>query len=65
MKIVLNGETVAVEATALPEILAELGYGDARVATAVNESFVAAGARDGVRLEPGDRLEVVAPKQGG
>lgn len=65
MRITLNGEPAEVSASALAEVLAELGYGEERVATAVNERFVPAAARGGVALAPGDRLEVVAPKQGG
>lgn len=65
MQIVVNGETADVRAEALPAVLAELGYGGAKVATAVNEDFVPVAARDGVTLRPGDRLEVVTPRQGG
>lgn len=52
-------------ATRLPDLLDELGFGGARVATAVNEDFVAVRDRGTVRLNAGDRLEVVAPMQGG
>jgi sulfur carrier protein len=45
--------------------LHELGYGEAVVATALNGEFVAAGSRPGARLTEGDRLEVLAPMQGG
>ena len=65
MRIILNGEPRDVRATLLPDILNELGFGEARVATAVNEDFVAVGLRAQVSLTEGDRLEVVAPMQGG
>ena len=65
MQIILNGEPRDVRATLLPDILIELGFGDARVATAVNEDFVAVGDRRSASLSEGDRLEVVAPMQGG
>lgn len=66
MKITVNGAPHDIAAATLEAALAELGYPDeARVATAVNESFVPAGARAGHALEPGDRLEVLAPMQGG
>ena len=65
MQIILNGEPRDVHATLLPDILNELGFGNARVATAVNEDFVAVGLRAQVSLTEGDRLEVVAPMQGG
>ncbi|WP_212522790.1 sulfur carrier protein ThiS [Actibacterium sp. MT2.3-13A] len=65
MIITVNGETVAVTAGRLSEILEELGYGGEKVATAVNETFVPAAARAELALAPGDRLEIVAPRQGG
>ncbi len=64
MKIMINGTETEVRAGTLSTILDELGYGDAKVATAVNEAFVPASARD-VALYPGDRVEIVAPRQGG
>ncbi len=36
-----------------------------RVATAVNESFVATSERPAQELKEGDRVEIVAPMQGG
>ncbi|MEO0822982.1 MAG: sulfur carrier protein ThiS [Pseudomonadota bacterium] len=65
MRIVLNGEPAELRATVLDAALEELGYGGATVATAVNESFVPATARAATRLAEGDRLEIVAPRQGG
>lgn len=65
MKIMVNGEKVEVNATALDAILVELGHGEAKVATALNEEFVPATLRAGTELEAGDRLEIVAPRQGG
>lgn len=65
MKIELNGEAQEVRAGTLAEVLDELGYGEAKVATAVNGAFVPAGARAGRALAEGDRLEVLAPRQGG
>ena len=65
MKIVLNGEPRDVAAPDLAAALAELGYADATVATAVNGSFVPAAARPDRSLAEGDRLEVLAPRQGG
>lgn len=65
MRIILNGAPRDVSATLLPDILNELGLSEAHVATAVNEDFVAAPNRASVSLSEGDRLEVVAPMQGG
>ena len=65
MKINVNGKPRMVSGRSLPELLEELGYAGAVVATAVNHEFVPAAARAGRVLEEGDRLEVVAPMQGG
>ncbi len=65
MKITVNGEAQTLAATLLSEALIELGYGDAKVATAVNEEFVPATLRASSELRDGDRLEIVAPRQGG
>lgn len=64
-RIVLNGAETEVTATRLDAALEELGYASAVVATAVNGDFVARGARADTELADGDRLEVVAPLQGG
>jgi len=42
-----------------------LGYGGKKIATAVNGQFVPAPARQTVKLTEGDKIEVVAPMQGG
>ena len=64
MRITVNGEAVETAAGTLAALLDELGQGDAKVATAVNEVFVPMGAR-GRALAPGDRVEIVSPRQGG
>ncbi len=63
--ITLNGAQIAVEADRLDDLLDELGYASAVVATALNEGFVPRDARAATTLNDGDRLEVVAPLQGG
>jgi sulfur carrier protein len=65
MKITLNGAPREVRSTRLSDLLGELGLSDARVATAVNGDFVPATGRDRAELSDGDRVEVVAPQQGG
>ena len=65
MRILVNGvwrETVSAE---LAATLEELGYGGRIVSTAVNGEFVAAEARGRTALADGDRVEVLAPMQGG
>lgn len=65
MKIEVNGDVLDVDARTLAEALDMLGHGQARVATAVNGAFVPAAARAVTQLAPGDRIEVLAPMQGG
>ena len=65
MKILVNGVSRETDAVDLAAALQEFGYGEAVVATALNGEFVPAGARLAARLTDGDRLEVLAPMQGG
>jgi sulfur carrier protein len=65
MKIIVNGDWREVAAQTLSPALDELGFGGAVVATAVNGIFVPASARASTSLANGDRLEVLAPMQGG
>ena len=65
MRILVNGVWHELSAAGLDLVLAELGYQDAVVSTAVNGEFVATGARARTQLVNGDRVEVLAPMQGG
>lgn len=65
MKIEVNGEARDVTGPTLADALTELGWGVARVATAVNGNFVPKTVRVQTPLKDGDRLEVLAPMQGG
>ena len=65
MKIVLNGAPRSVSSASLIQLLEELDLASAKVATAVNEEFVPVGARENCTLQEGDRVEIVAPMQGG
>jgi sulfur carrier protein len=65
LQILLNGERFVTEAKSLDELCAALGFADAKVATAVNGSFVAATARGNTQLTEADEVEIVAPRQGG
>lgn len=64
-QIQVNSETVTVKSEQLSDLLIELGYGDSVVATAVNGDFVAQGNRVNTQIKEGDRIEVLAPMQGG
>lgn len=65
MKIDVNGEAQVIAGATVAAALTELGWGEARVATALNGVFVPKGARGEAALAEGDRLEVLAPMQGG
>lgn len=65
MRIVLNGKAREVTQERLDALLEELGYTGAKVATAVNGDFIARNIRAATRLKSGDRVEVIAPMQGG
>jgi sulfur carrier protein len=65
MKILVNGSWRETSVAPLAAVLEELGYGGSIVSTAVNGEFVAVDARARTALAEGDRLEVLAPMQGG
>lgn len=65
MKITLNGDAREIVARSLDQALRELGYSDSSVATAVNGQFVPKTQHRSRVLAEGDRIEVVAPMQGG
>jgi sulfur carrier protein len=61
----VNGAVSETKAASLADLVAELGFAETAVATAVNGDFVARHARAATQLSPGDRVEIVAPRQGG
>jgi sulfur carrier protein len=61
----VNGQARETSARTLAELCTALGYDDARIATAVNGDFVAAANRADTALASQDRVEIVAPRQGG
>jgi sulfur carrier protein len=63
--VVVNGAAIVSRAATLAELLAELGYSVQRVATARNGEFVAERLRATTVLDTNDRIEIVAPRQGG
>ena len=65
MTLIVNGETREVVAGTLAEALQALDYREAKVATALNGEFVPARARAATPVQEGDRIEIVAPRQGG
>ena len=65
MTIVMTGEVITTAAANLAALLAEIELDEAVVATALNGEFVASDERATATLSPGDRIEVLAPMQGG
>lgn len=65
MTIIVNGAPLDLAPGSLAAILEALDYADAIVATAVNGEFVPAEERAATRVRDGDRLEILAPMQGG
>jgi sulfur carrier protein len=65
LRIIVNGEATETAAATLAKLVAELGFAEAQVATAVNGDFVPRAARAATALAHGDRIEIVAPRQGG
>jgi sulfur carrier protein len=65
IKIRVNGEDATTAARTLEDLLVASGFGVLRVATAVNGYFVPAAERARTMLEAGDKIEIVAPRQGG
>ena len=65
MQVTVNGERTDLVAETLQAALRELELTDAVVATAVNGDFVPVRRRAETPIRPGDRIEIVAPMQGG
>lgn len=65
MTVTVNGQPHETAATSLQDLLQELGYGERKVATAVNGDFVRATLRAETTIASGDRIDVVVPMQGG
>ena len=65
LELMVNGECRQVVAGTLELALAELGFGEVKVATALNGDFVPAARRAATRLAHGDKIEIVAARAGG
>lgn len=64
MKITINGNSQLIEANNLADLLLELKY-HGKLATALNENFIPFNERKKTKLKDGDRVEIVAPMEGG
>ncbi len=65
MNIQCNNKHVEVAAQVLAIALQELGFDSPHLATALNGEFVPKSMRASTVLKPGDKIDVVAPMQGG
>jgi sulfur carrier protein len=65
MSITVNGECQELAATTIADLLTALDYESSSVAIAHNEAFVPRGQYADTALSTGDRIEIVAPMQGG
>jgi len=65
MFLIVNGERKQTEATRIDALLAEMEYGDTRLAIAVNRGVVPRGRWAEVELRDGDAIEIITPRQGG
>lgn len=65
MKLIVNGKALEAGAETLAELLVELDYVGRRYVTALNSEFVPHAERADRSLAEGDRVEILAPMQGG
>jgi sulfur carrier protein len=66
MDIILNGKTLAVEGiTDIATLLKAKGYDGKLVAVALNGQFLPKEKYKQTELSPQDKIEIVAPMQGG
>ena len=64
MKITVNGNSHNTHANNLEDLLIKLQY-KGKIATALNENFVPLNERKNTVLKYDDRVEIVAPMEGG
>jgi sulfur carrier protein len=65
MNIQVNGKELEIASTTLADLLHELDYEGATVATALNLTFVRKAERGSTALKDGDAVEILVPRQGG
>src|SRR4029077_6757377 len=65
MVLTVNGEELDVRATTIPNLLAELSYEGNFYAIALNHGVVPRSAWHERRLDAGDKIEILTPRQGG
>lgn len=65
MKVIINGRSENVDALTLFELCNAFQADPMTIATAINGNFVAVNDRLTVKLQEGDRIEILSPRQGG
>jgi sulfur carrier protein len=65
MQIFVNGKAREVQTLTMQAVVLELGYGNATIATALNGEFVSMASRASTPIAVNDKVEIVAPMQGG
>jgi sulfur carrier protein len=63
--VIVNGAPTETAAATLAALVESLGFAESAVATALNGAFVPRAQRSATQLTPGDKVEIVAPRQGG
>jgi sulfur carrier protein len=61
----INGEPTETDAATVAALVASLGFPETQVATALNGDFVPRDKRAATQIGNGDKVEIVAPRQGG
>jgi len=66
MKIILNGQPLTLDdSVSITDLLIDQGYDGKVVAVAINNNFVPKSSYPEQKIQDNDRVEVVAPMQGG
>ena len=66
MKLILNGKPLTLDNTlSITDLLIDQGYDGKIVAVAINNNFVPKSSYAQTELQDNDRIEIVAPMQGG
>ena len=66
MHLMINGQARDLAGTpTITDVLAQMGHARGTVSVAINETFVPRSLYDEATLDEGDRVDIVAPQQGG
>ena len=65
MRVIVNGEQREIASSHVDALLGELEYEGTHFAIALNFDVLPRGRWAETRLEPGDEIEIITPRQGG